>query len=249
MPMMAVSCGMPMRAHDRVVAEDAAEIVGVGENVFLERKKNAGGIDEINCRDAIFDGDILRADDFFRGHREKRAGFYGGVVGDEHEHAAADAGEAGDGACCGRAAPLFVHFPGGVGAQLEEMRAGIDQLRDAFARGEPAFFVLRLDRFGAAALRDLLFFIFDLSDEIDDLAAVFGEVGRLGVDGGFQDGRRHSQSLAAKWRILPILERADRPVMAAGNSVYGLRWASASAAGNCADKVQRVGYTVRQRIG
>lgn len=42
--------------------------------------------------------------------------------------------------------------------------------------------------------------------------------------------------------------KADRPVMAAGNSVYGLRWASASAAGNCADKVERVGYTVRQRI-
>ena len=28
-------------------------------------------------------------------------------------------------------------------------------------------------------------------------------------------------------------------MMAAGNSVYGLRWASASAAGNCADKMQR----------
>ncbi len=130
------------RAHHRVVAKDAAEIVGVWKDVFLERKKNAGGIDEINCRDAIFDGDVLRANDFFRGHREKRPGFYGGVVGDEHEHAAANAGETGDGAGGGRAAPLFVHFPGGIGAQLEEMRAGIDQLCDAFARCEPAFFVL-----------------------------------------------------------------------------------------------------------
>jgi hypothetical protein len=88
-----------------------------------------------------------------------------------------------------------------------------------------------------------------LSDEIDDLAAVLGEVGRLGVDGGFQDGRRHSQSLAAKWRMLPIRIEADCPVMSAGNSVYGLRWTSASSAGNCADKMQRVGYTVPQRAG
>ena len=196
--MMAVSCGMPMRAHHGVVAEDAAEIVGVGKDIFLQRQKNAGGIDQINCGNVIFDGDVLRANHFFRGHREERAGFHRGVVGDEHERAAADAREAGDRASRGRAAPFFVHFVGGVDAQFEEMRAGIDELGDAFARGEPALLVLRLDGFCAAALRDLLFFVLDLRDEIDDFAAVFGEVGRLGVDAGFQDGRRHSQSLAAK---------------------------------------------------
>ncbi len=58
-------------AHHRVVAEDAAEIVGVGEDVLLQREKNAGGIDQINRGDAIFDGDVLRADHFLRGHREK----------------------------------------------------------------------------------------------------------------------------------------------------------------------------------
>ena len=75
-------------AHHRVVAEDAAEIVGIGEDVFLQRKKNAGGIDQVNRGDAIFDGDVLRANHFLRGHREERAGFHGGVVGDDH-HAAA----------------------------------------------------------------------------------------------------------------------------------------------------------------
>ena len=84
------------------------------------------------------------------------------------------------------------------------MRTRIDELCDAFARGEAALFMLRFDRFRAAAAGDLFFFILDLGDEIDNFAAVFGEVGRLGVDGGFQDGRRHSQSLAAKWRMLPI---------------------------------------------
>ena len=123
-------------AHDGVVAEDAAEIVGVREDVFLQRKKDASGIDQINCGDAIFDGDVLRANYFFGGHREKGAGFYGGVVGDDHEEAAGDAGEAGDGSGGGSAAPFFVHFVGGVDAEFEEVGAGIDQLGDAFAGGE-----------------------------------------------------------------------------------------------------------------
>ena len=107
-------------AHHRIVAEDAAEIVGVGENVFLQRQKNAGGIDQINRGNVIFDGDILRANDFFRGHGEKRAGFYGGVVGDEHEGAAADSREAGDGSRAGCAAPFLVHFVSGVNAQARK---------------------------------------------------------------------------------------------------------------------------------
>ena len=71
-------------AHHGVVAEDAAEIVGVGKDVFLQRQKNAGGIDQVDRGDVIFDGDILRANHFFRGQREERAGFHRGVVGDDH---------------------------------------------------------------------------------------------------------------------------------------------------------------------
>ena len=44
---------------------------------------------------------------------------------------------------------------------LEEMRAGIDEFGDAFAGGEAAFLVLGFDGFGAAALADLFFFVFD----------------------------------------------------------------------------------------
>src|ERR1700736_6206642 len=95
-------------AHHRVVAEYAAKIVGVGEDVFLQGEKNAGGIDQINRGDAIFDGDILRANYFFRGHGEERAGFYGGVVNDEHDGAAANAGQASDYASAWRAAPVLI---------------------------------------------------------------------------------------------------------------------------------------------
>ena len=105
-----------MRAHYGVVAEDSAEIVGVRENIFLQREKNAAGIHEIDRGNAIFDGDILRANDFFRGHREKRAGLHGGVVGDDHHAAARDAAEPGDRAGGGCAAPLLVHFVGCVDA-------------------------------------------------------------------------------------------------------------------------------------
>ena len=97
-------------AHHGVVAKNAAEIVRIRENVFLQRKKNARGIDQINRGDTILDGDVLRADHFLRGHREERAGFHGGVVGDDHHAAACDMAEAGDRACGGRAAPFFVHF-------------------------------------------------------------------------------------------------------------------------------------------
>ena len=201
-------------AHHRVVAEDAAEIVGVGKDVFLQRKKHAGGVDQINRRDVIFDGDILRANDFLRGHREKRAGFHGGVVGDDHERAAADAREPGYRSGRRRAAPLFVHFVGGENAQLEKLRAGIDQLRDAFARREPAFLVLRFDGFRAAALANLLFFVLDLGEEIDDAAVVFFEVGRLRVDAGFQDGRSHSQTSRRDSH-----RRAEAPSHAKANSI------------------------------
>src|ERR1700759_1039851 len=130
------------------------------------------------------------------------------------------------------------------------MRAGIDEFGDAFACRETAFFVLRFDGFGAAALRDLLFFVFDLGDEIDDFSTVLSELGRLSVDGGFQDGRRHSQSLVAKIAdSADPTQKTDRPVMGAGNSVYGLRKGRASSAGKCADKIQRVGYTAPQRAG
>src|SRR5208282_1731532 len=172
-------------AHDRVIAEDAAEIVGVGENVFLERKKNAGGIHEINGGDAIVNGDVLRANDLFGGHGEEGAGFDGGVVGDEHEHASGNAAEAGDGASGRRSAPFLVHFVGGVETELEEVRARIDEGGDAFAGGEAGFFVLGFDGFGAAALEDLFFFVFVGGEELDETRGVLLEVGGLGVDGGF----------------------------------------------------------------
>ena len=142
------------RAHHRVVAEDAAEIVGIRENILLQRQKNARGIHQVNRGNAILDGDVLRANHFLRRHREKRAGFHRGVIGDDHHAAPADARQPGDRSRRRRAAPFLVHFVRGVEAQLEKLRSRIDQLGDALARRQPPFFVLRFDGFRAAALAE-----------------------------------------------------------------------------------------------
>ena len=143
--------------HDGVVAENAAEIVGVGEDVFLQRQENARGIDEIDRGDAVVDGDVLGADDLLGGHREERASFDGGVVHDEHDEAALHTRESGHDACRRCAAPFLVHAPGCVGPQLKKRGTRVDQRRDPLACGHPLLFVLRFDGLGAATLLDLLF--------------------------------------------------------------------------------------------
>ena len=147
------------RTHNGVVAEDAAEIVGIGKNVFLQRKKNAGGIDQINGGNVIFDGDILGADHLLGRHREECAGFYRGIVRDDHHAPAGDSSQPGDGSGGGRSAPLLIHFVCGVDSKLEEFRAGIDEFGDALARRQTAFFVLRFDGLRPASLADFLLFL------------------------------------------------------------------------------------------
>src|SRR5208282_1953945 len=172
--------------HDRIVAEDAAEIVGVREDVFLQREEDSGRVDEVDRRDAIFDGDVLRPDNFLRGHGKEGASFDGGVVHDEHDHPGLDAGESGDDAGGGGAAPFFVHFVRGIEAEFEE-RAGVGEELDALTRGEARFGVLAFDGFGASAFADFFFFVADLGDEVGERAHVGFEAKRAGVNFGRED--------------------------------------------------------------
>jgi hypothetical protein len=172
--------------HDRIVAEDAAKIVGVGEDVFLQRKEDSGGVDEVNRRDAIFDGDVLRADDFLRGHGKEGAGFDGGVVHDQHDHAALDAGESGDDAGGGGASPFFIHFVRRIDAEFEK-RPGVGEQMDALAGGEARFGVLALDGFWASAFADFFLLVADLGDQVGERAHVRFEAQRAGVKLGGDD--------------------------------------------------------------
>ncbi len=175
-------------AHHRVVAENAAEVVGVRKDVFLQRQKNAGGIHQIDGRDTVFDGDILRANHFLGGQRKKCAGLHRGVVGNDHHQAARDARQAGDRARGRSAAPFLIHFVSGVNPQLEELCLGVDQPGDALARREPAFLVLRFSGFGSSALLQTRLFVFDFGEQVHHATRVLLEIRRVMADAGFQSG-------------------------------------------------------------
>jgi len=178
--------------HDCVVAKDTTEVVSIGENVLLERQKNAGRIDQINRGNAVFDRHILRANDFFRGHGEERAGFHRSVVGDQHNHSTTDSRESSNRSSGRSATPFFVHFESGECTQFEKVRAGIDEFGDTFAGGEAAFLVLGFDSFRAAALADEFVLILDLGEEVDDAAGVLLKVRGIAIDGRFQTRSGHA---------------------------------------------------------
>src|SRR5258707_5134920 len=54
--------------------------------------------------------------------------------------------------------------------------------------------MLRFNRFCAAAVANLLLFIFDLGQQVDDASRVLFEVRRFAIDGRVQSGRRHAAS-------------------------------------------------------
>ncbi len=99
-----------------------------------------------------------------------------------------DAADAGHDSCRGRAAPLFIHAPRDISAQLEEFSVFVDQQRDALARSEAAFLVLRLDAFLAAALVDDLFFIAQARDQLGHGVNVVLKAMRTGFDFAFECG-------------------------------------------------------------
>ena len=151
-PITQAICGMPSDGERRLVVEDAAEMLAVGEDLGLVRQVGAAGIDEIDAGQPVLARDLLRAQVLLHRHRVVGAALDGRVVADDHRLAARDAPDAGD-------------DPGGVDrrprtcrgrerAELEEGRAGIDQPRDAVARQELAAREVPLARPLRPALRD-----------------------------------------------------------------------------------------------
>ena len=114
--------GDAFRRDHRVVAEDPAEVVGVGEDIFLQRQEDARGVDEVDERQPRHHRDLLGADDLLAGHREEGTRFHRRIVGDDHAAAALHQADAGDHARRGGAAVLTVHAEGGPEAELLEVR-------------------------------------------------------------------------------------------------------------------------------
>ena len=80
--------------HVRLIVEDAAEMVAVGEDFVLVGEVRAAAVDKINARQVVLRGDVLRAQVFFDGERVVRPALHGGVVADDHAVHAADATDA-----------------------------------------------------------------------------------------------------------------------------------------------------------
>ena len=79
---------MPSDGQRRLVVEDAAEVLAVGEHLGVLRQVGAAGVDEIDARQPVLARDLLRAQVLLDGHRVIRAALDGGVVADDHALAA-----------------------------------------------------------------------------------------------------------------------------------------------------------------
>ena len=139
------------RAHPRLVVEDAAEVLAVGEDLVLQRQEGAAGIDQVDAGQAVLARDLLRAQVLLHRDREIGAALDRGVVGDHHDFLPVHAADAGDDAGGGRG--VVVHAVGGERRQLQERRARIEQGGDAVARQQLAALGVPVARLLAAALR------------------------------------------------------------------------------------------------
>ena len=135
--------------HLRLVVEDPPEMLPIGEHVGLQRQERAARIDQVDARQMVVRGDLLRAQVLLHRHREIRAALHGGVVRDHDARLAVHRADAGDDA--GAGGDAVVEILRGQGRELEERRAGVDQPFDARAGRELAPRLMLRDRVLAAA--------------------------------------------------------------------------------------------------
>ena len=123
--------GDALGAHPRLIEEDAAEVVAVGEDLGLVRQVGPARVHQIDARQAVLLGYLLGAQVLLHRHGEVGAAFNRRVVGDDHHLATRDAADPRDHA--GGRGFAVVHGVGGQLADLQEGRAGIQQPLDPVA--------------------------------------------------------------------------------------------------------------------
>ncbi len=194
-------------AHRRqrgLVIEDAAEMLAVGEDFRLVRQVGAATVDEIEARQPVLARDLLGAQVLLHRHRVIGAAFDGRVVGDDHAFAALDAADAGDepGAVDG----VVVETVGGERRQLQERRAGIDQVHHALARQQLTARHMPLAGALGPAQRGLGAALLQFLDKRAHALGVGAEFARVHIDGGRQNrqaplpGLRYQRALTRRRR-------------------------------------------------
>ena len=83
-------------AHHRLVAEDPAEVVAVGEDLGLERQERAPAVHQVHAGQLATGRDLLGAEVFLDGQRVVGPALHAGVVRDHHDQAARNRGHPGD---------------------------------------------------------------------------------------------------------------------------------------------------------
>ncbi|ENN86135.1 hypothetical protein RHSP_33009 [Rhizobium freirei PRF 81] len=139
--------------HIGLIVEDAAEMIAIRKDFVLVRQVGATGIDEIDAREIVLRGDLLRAKMLLHRDRIVGAAFDRGIVADDHAVTARNAADAGDQA--GARGLIAMHSMGGRRADLQKRRGGIDQAGDAIARQHLAAAHMPLARLRSAAFRRL----------------------------------------------------------------------------------------------
>ena len=108
----------PFCGQARLVVEDAAEVVAVGEHVGLQRQERAARVDQVEARQVVLLCHLLRPQVLLHGEREVGAPLHGGVVRDDHAVAAFH--DADPGHDPGRRRLAAVRVPGGELVELQE---------------------------------------------------------------------------------------------------------------------------------
>ena len=139
------------RRHVGLVEEDAPEMLAVGEDVGLIGQVRPARIDQIETRQVVLAGDLLRPQVLL--HRD---GIIGAaldrrVVADDDAGPPLDPPDPGDDR--GGMDVALVHAVGGERRQLQERRAGIEQPPHALARKQLAAIGVALARALVPALR------------------------------------------------------------------------------------------------
>ena len=114
-----------LRAHVRLVEEDAAKVVPVRKDFVLVGQVRATRVHQVNARQVVLLGDLLRPQMLFHRHGVVAAAFDCGVVAHHHAVHATDTANAHNHAGAGRV--VVVHVQGGQRCDFQERRAGVDQ--------------------------------------------------------------------------------------------------------------------------
>ena len=88
--------GNALRGHARLVVEDAAEMLPVGEDLVLIGKVRTAGIHEIDAGEGVLLGDLLGPQMLLHGHGVVGAALDRRVVDDDDAITPLDTGDAGD---------------------------------------------------------------------------------------------------------------------------------------------------------